>query len=96
MSNVLWDCHGHLPGIFAGSSDTKVDYKQQAAFTKELGRLQGVLSNLSSLKALVTEVSDLSDVEAGSKEDPELRQMAIQERKLLEDQVGNFAQWLQT
>ena len=73
--------------IPAGNAAIEMDYKQQAVLTKELGRLQGVLSNLSVLTALQTEVADLSSVESESKQDPELRQMALQERKLLEDQV---------
>ena len=72
----------------AGSAAAELDYKQQAALNKELGRLQGVLSNLSSLTSLQSEVTDLSAVESESRQDPELRQMALQERKLLEDKVN--------
>ena len=67
-----------------------MDYKQQAVLNKELGRLQGVLSNLSSLTSLQAEVTDLNAVESESKQDPELRHMALQERKLLEEQASQL------
>ena len=66
-----------------------MSYQQQASYNKELGRLQNALSSMERLTSLQSEIVDLSAVESESKQDEELSQMALQERKLLEDQASN-------
>lgn len=80
---------------FVGTDAVNMSYQQQAACNRELGRLQGVLSNFASLRSLQDEAKDLSAVESESKQDPELKQMALQERKLLEEQASHqLSLWL--
>lgn len=65
-----------------------MNYQQQAACNQELGRLQGVLNNLASLKHVERELQDLANLEAESAEDQEMQNMALQERRTLEERVS--------
>lgn len=86
-------CASNLVGLkevsaSIGEEAANLSYQQQASFNIEMGRSLAALNKMERLDSLQREVNDLLTLETESRQETDIQQMALQERKLLEEQAS--------